>query len=86
MFQLVSPLSKVVIVALSAGLTWSTVGTVTESFQHAAAEQAVVQLPRVVVVGQRTDRLVPTAKVAKKQQLPDGAKLTKMNADKNAAI
>ena len=87
MFQLVSPLSKVVIVALSAGLTWSTLGIVTESFQHeAAAMQHVAQLPRVVVVGHRADLSAPTASVAEVQELPTGAKLTKMNADKNPAI
>jgi p-aminobenzoyl-glutamate transporter AbgT len=87
MFQLVSPLSKVMVLTLSVGLTWSTLGTMTESFRHATdPAQQVVQLPLVVVVGHRSDLLAPSAPVAQVQELPAGAKLTKMNADKNPAI
>jgi len=87
MFQLVSPLSKAMVLTVSVGLAWSTLGTVTESFQHeAAAMQQVAQLPRVVVVGHRADLSAPTPSVAEVQELPAGAKLTKINTTKNAAI
>jgi hypothetical protein len=87
MFQLVSPLSKVMVLTLSVGLTWSTLGTVAEPFQHSNdPTQQVVQLPLVVVVGHRSDLLAPTASVAEAQELSTGAKLTKMNTTKNVAI
>ena len=88
MFQLASPLSKVVALILSAGLTWSTLGTVTESFQHdAAGMQQVAQLPRVTVVGQREVATTPSATAIGVQEVPDGAKLTQtQNANKSAAI
>lgn len=88
MFQLVSPLSKVMVLTLSVGLTWSTLGSMAESFRHAndPAQQVVHQLPLVVVVGHRSDLLAPAAPVAEVQELPAGAKLTKTNADKNPAI
>ena len=83
MFQLVSPLSKVVVLTLSAGLTWSTVGTVTESFQHEAiAMHQVAHLPRVTVVGQREVATAPATVARAGQELPAGAKLTKVNTDK----
>jgi hypothetical protein len=87
MSQLVSPLSKMMVLTLSVGLTWSTLGSMTESFRHATdPSQQAVQLPLVVVVGHRSDLLAPSAPVAEVQELPAGAKLTRMNADKNAAI
>ncbi len=88
MFQLVSPLSKVLVLTLSVGLTWSTLSTMTEAFQHDAdpAQQAV-HLPLVVVVGHRSDLSVPAEAVADVRQLPDGAKLTKMSTpSKETAI
>lgn len=88
MFQLVSPLSKVMVLTLSAGLTWSSLGTVTESFQHeAAAMQQVAQLPRSTVVGQRLTATAPSTAVVRVPEVSDGAKLTQIqNTTKNAAI
>ncbi|MCF8210309.1 MAG: hypothetical protein K9K38_13065 [Rhodoferax sp.] len=68
MTALISPLSKVAALTLSLGLTWSTLGSVATGFaaSHHPATQAqthFVQLPLVLVVGQReaTEQSVATA-------------------------
>jgi hypothetical protein len=63
MFSLISPMTKVAALTLSLGLTWATLGSVTTGFvdgNRLATSTAThyVQLPLVVVVGQREAVLV----------------------------
>ena len=88
MFKLISPVAKVMALTLSVALTWSTMGTITEAFQHdGGPAQQLAQLPLVVVIGHRADLNAPANPVAEVRELPSGAKLTKMNpSNKEAAI
>jgi hypothetical protein len=88
MFKLISPLSKVVILTLSAGLTWSTVGSLVDGFQTSGSPtMPVVTLAPVLVVGHREAATVVTQPEAVARALPLETKLTKVSApNKNSAI
>ena len=88
MFKLISPASKVLALALSVGLTWSTLGSITEGIQSDAVPTATVaQLPLVVVIGHR-DPSVPLAQPTESAQAQATEdKLSVLNhTRKNAAI
>ncbi len=54
MFKLISPVSKIVALALSATVTWSLVAVVVEGFQgHASTSPQMAELPAATITGQR---------------------------------
>jgi hypothetical protein len=80
MFKLISPLSKVVVLTLSAGLTWSTVGTVAQGFHgNASPVQHIVQLPPVLVIGHRDAAMVTNQPDSDVPESAAQAKLTTIN-------
>ena len=88
MFKLISPLSKVLVLTLSAGLTWSTVGTVAQGFQgNASPAPQFVQLPRVLVIGHRDAAMLAGQPESDVQESATESRLTKVNQPgKNTAI
>jgi hypothetical protein len=64
MFQLISPVPKIMALALSAALTWSSMGTIAASFQ-ANVEPEAAQLPLVVVIAHRSQRLPSDTKLVR---------------------
>jgi hypothetical protein len=88
MFQLISPLSKATVLLVSAGLTWSTVGTLAQGFQDSRhAAQPAYQLPMVVVVGHRAAAVAGNTATDGVQESTAQARLTKINpASKDTAI
>ena len=69
MFTLTSSATKVTILALSAGLSWSAFDAVTLGFQGPAQAVPTFELPTVVVIGYRAsvspDTMQAAAKVAR---------------------
>ena len=70
MFSLTSSATKLAIIALSAGLSWTAFDAVTQSFQvHAQAQAqatATIELPTVVVIGYRATVTPDTMQAATK--------------------
>lgn len=66
MFTLTSTSTKLAVLALSAGLAVSTFTSVTLGFESSARQVTVIELPTVVVVGQRASVVNDTAQAAAK--------------------
>ena len=66
MFTLTSTSTKLAVLALSAGLAVSTFTSVTLGFESSARPVTVIELPTVVVVGQRASVVNDTAQAAAK--------------------
>ena len=66
MFTLTSTSTKLAVLALSAGLVASTFTSVTLGFESSARHVTVVELPTVVVVGQRASGAPDTAQAVVK--------------------
>ena len=66
MFTLASTSTKLAVLALSAGLAVSTFTSVTLGFESSARQVTVIELPTVVVVGQRASVVNDTAQAAAK--------------------
>ena len=66
MFTLTSTSTKLAVLALSAGLVMSTFTSVTLGFESSAQHVTVVQLPTVVVTGQRASLVTDAAQSAAK--------------------
>ncbi len=70
MFTLTSSATKIAILALSAGLSWSAFDAVTLGFQTSAQVTPVVELPTVVVIGYRASVSPDTMQAAVKAARP----------------
>lgn len=66
MFTLTSTSTKLAVLALSAGLAVSTFTSVTLGFESTARQVTVVELPTVIVVGQRDSLTTEAAQAAAK--------------------
>lgn len=66
MFTLTSTSTKLAVLALSAGLVMSTFTSVTLGFESSAQHVTVVELPTVVVIGQRASLVTDAAQAAAK--------------------
>ena len=70
MFTLTSSATKIAILALSAGLSWSAFDAVTLGFQTSAQVTPGVELPTVVVIGYRASVSPDTMQASVKAARP----------------